>query len=251
MIKKTIMITSIAVLIAAISVATTMTMVQAGEKAAIFLLIDEDSIDNGNPPNFFSDVQVNDDMADIGLRTELRFFDQNPGETITLNTGEVGDEGWFAPKTILQSWTDAGPTGDGLRNFVGNPSLPFTHNVGPGLGTGDDPESLLDKIPDVIPLRATGLALLEGERVCAVVYDSDISINYDPINGSLKGANLGTVAFEVLDVRHLMGVSSSSLPEVDIRILDAEVVCEGPLELFTEAPAPISSSEPEDVDPDL
>ena len=86
--------------------------------------------------------------------------------------------------------------------------------------------------------------------VCAVVYDSDVSINYDdPINGSLKGANYGTVAFRVLSVIALdenvdENVSDSSLPKVKIRILDAEVVCAGPLTLFTEVPVPSSSSEP-------
>jgi len=122
--------------------------------------------------------------------------------------------------------------------------------AGPGLGTEDDDgdrESILDKIPDVTPLRFSGLKLLEGERVCAVVYDSDISINYDPLDGNLKGANLGTVAFEVLSVTTLTDASSSSLPLVEVEILDAEEVCEGVFELFTDAPEPISSSEPVDV----
>ena len=235
--------------------------VRAGPEVVevMFILIDEDSIGNGNPPNFFWAEDVNDDLADIGVRTQLRFFAANVGSTITLHTGEVGDEGWFAPKTIPLSWDNADPTADGLRNYLGNPSLPFSHNVGPGLGTPDangDREALLDKIPDVIPLRATGLKMLEGKQVCAVVYDSDISFNIDydelsggAIDGSLKGANLGTVAFEVISVTQLTGFSSSSLPQVDIEILDAEVICEGELELFLDAPEPISSSEPFDVVP--
>ncbi|MBI4608338.1 MAG: hypothetical protein HY726_04950 [Candidatus Rokubacteria bacterium] len=225
---------------------------EAPPARAAFLVIDEDSIDNGNPPNFFSDVDVNDHIAEIGLRTQLPFFKANVGRVITLHTGQVGDEGWFALKTIPGSWAAAGPTGDGLRNYVGNPSQPFPHNVGPGLGTPDangDREALLDKVPDVTPLRARGLKMLEGQRVCAVVYDSDISVNYQPLNGSLKGANLGTVAFDVLAVTQLTGFSSSSLPQVEIRILDADEVCEGPLGLFVTAPEPTSSSEPFDVVP--
>jgi hypothetical protein len=145
-------------------------------------------------------------------------------------------------ETIPQNWATAGPTADGLRNFVG----PV---VGPGLGGGkNNRETHLDKIPKVTPLRATGLKMLEGSCICAVVYDSDISINYDPLNGSLKGANLGIVAFEVLDVTQLTGQSSGSLPKVEIRILDADQVCAGPLTLF-DAPAPISSSIPHDVIP--
>ena len=210
----------------------------------VFLVIDEDSIDNDNPPNFFSDVDVNDDIAEIGVRTQLPFFAANVGNTITLHTGEVGDEGWFALKTVPDSWVGAGPSNNGLHNYF---------EAGPGLGTPDgegDREALLDKIPDVTPLRATGLKMLEGLQVCAVVYDSDISINYDPLDGSLKGANLGTVAFEVLSVTQLTGFSSSTLPKVEILILDAdaEAVCKSPLELFL-APEPISSSEPPDVVP--
>ena len=58
------------------------------------------------------------------------------------------------------------------------------------------------------------------------------------IDGSLKGDNLGTVAFEVLAVNQLFGFPSGSLPEVEIQILDAEQVCAGELELFTDAPSP-------------
>lgn len=52
---------------------------------------------------------------------------------------------------------------DGLRNFLA---------AGPGLGgedAGGDREALLDKVPDVTPLRATGLlpAGARGLRPCA------------------------------------------------------------------------------------
>ena len=233
---------------------------------AIVLIIDEDSIDNGLTPfendedvvGFNTAEAVNDDVAEIGVRAQLRFFAANIGETITLRTGEVGDEGWFALTEDPPQWEAAG----GVRGYLGDPSSsPETdppHGVGPGLGAEDDEgdrEALLDKIDGVTPLRAAGLELLTGEVVCAVVYDSDVSINYDdPINGSLKGANHGTVAFEVLSVTAVdedvdQDVSDSSLPKVEILILDAEEVCLGPLELFTEAPELESSSEPFDVVP--
>jgi len=197
------------------------------EAPAVVLIIDEDSIDNGN---FFAAADINDYIAQIGLRTQLPFFAANVGKTITLHTGQMGDEGWFALKTIPASW---GPTNDdGLRNFVGQPSQPFPHNIGEGLGRGSYPEALLDKIPNVTPLRADGLERLKGEQVCAVVYDTDISINYAPLNGSLRGATLGTVAFQVMSVTELTGFSSSSLPQVEIKILDAENVCKGQLTVF-------------------
>ena len=146
-------------------------------------------------------------------------------------TGQVGDEGWFALKTIPSSWDGAGPD-DGLRNYV---------NAASGLGTGDDPEVRLDKIPDVTPLSTAGLELLVGKRVCAVVYKSDISISYDPLAGNLQGANLGLIAFEVVGVGAPDG---STLPEVTIQIVDPQETCGGPLELLLDGPTPISSSEP-------
>jgi hypothetical protein len=209
----------------------------------IFLVIDEDSIDNGNEPNFFSDVEVNDDIADIGVRDQLQYFSEHIGEELTLFTGEVGDEGWFALKSIPLDWIYTGPTNDGVANFI---------QAGIGLGTsgqGKSSEEYLDSIPDVTPLRATGLDMLEGKTICAIVYDSDVSINYDPLTGSLMGANLGIVAFEVLSTESNTGYSSSSLPKVNIKILDADVIKTLPMELMQDVPVPISSSEPFDVDP--
>ncbi|MDX2248377.1 MAG: hypothetical protein SF052_16455 [Bacteroidia bacterium] len=216
---------------------------EVNDSLAVFLLIDEESIDNGNPPNDFSETDVNDQLAEVGLRRDLRYFEKNVGKTIDLYTGEVGDEGWFAPKTILVSWIDAGPTSNGTQNYL---------TPGPGLGAGnpdDDKEILLDKIPDVTPLRAEGLTMLKGQTVYAVVYDSDISINYSPLNGNLMGANLGVVAFEVIEVTERTDGSSSSLPRVTIRILSVDDVFALPLFLFDNAPVPQSSSEPFDITP--
>lgn len=209
--------------------------------AAVFLFIDEDSIDNGNEPNNFSETDVNDNLADIGLRRQLRYFEQNIGKTIALYTGQVGDEGWHAPKTIPDSWVNAGPTNNGLLNYL----VP-----GPGLGGGEDNrEVLLDEIRNVIPLRATGLAMLTGATVYAVVYDSDISTNYSPIQANLQGANLGVVAFKVNSVTRRNTGSDSDLPSVSITILDAGSIDTEALYLFKNSPEPTSSSEPEDTNP--
>jgi len=211
--------------------------------SAVLLVIDEESIDNDNDPNDFSEVDVNDQLADLGLRQQLRYFQDHVGDTIELYTGEVGDEGWFAPRTIIEAWKNAGPTANGSANFLA---------AGPGLGapeSGIDNDEHLDNIPDVTPLRAKGLAMLTGQTVIAVVYDSDVSINYSPLLGSLKGDNLGTVAFKVLGVTQRTNGSSSSLPRVTVRILDVTAVSSLPLTLFTNAPVPSSSSEPFDVAP--
>ena len=211
---------------------------------SVALVIDEDSIDNGTPPNYLVGVDINDDIADIGLRDPLPAFSgNNVGTTLDLYTGEVGDEGWFALTSIPESWDAAGPTNDGLKNFI---------QGGPGLGSPDangDREALLDKVPNLTALRATGLAALQGQRICAVVFDSDISINYDPLNASLKGANLGVVALKVLDVKARVDGSSSALPIVTVVILDALQNCQESLILFEDAPTPTSSSEPFDVVP--
>ena len=176
-----------------------------------FLLIDEDSIDHATPPNFFSDVDVNADMAEIGLRERLLFF--------------------------------ADHTGEGLRNYL---------NADPGLGTPDrhgNPEALLAQIPDITPLRATGLRLLAGKQVCAVVYDQDVQVTYAPLTGSLQGATLGIVAFEILAVTESTASSPAALPQVEIQLLDADRLCAKELALFLDAPEPSSSSEPFDVVP--
>lgn len=212
-----------------------------GDASAIFILIDEDSVDNGNAPNYFSDIDVNDHLASVGLRQQLNYFKNNVGQTIDLYTGSVGDEGWFAMKSIPSSWKTAGPNTNGLRNYL---------YPGPGLGGGeDDPEVLLDEIPNVIPLRATGLNMLKGQTIFSVVYDSDISINYDPIEGNLQGANLGIIAFQLIDVFERTDGSDSDLPWVRIKILDTDQVIDSELHLFINPPIPQSSSEPEDTVP--
>lgn len=212
-----------------------------GNSSAVFLLIDEESIDNGNEPNNFTAIDVNDQLATVGLRTQLKYFKDNVGKTINLYTGEVGDEGWHALITIPSSWINAGPTGNGLKNFLA---------PGPGLGGGtDNKEVLLDKISDVTPLRATGIAMLKGHTILAVVYDSDVSINYSPLLGNLQGANLGIVAFKVLEVTKRTNGSDKSLPVVKIEILNADLVKNSELYLFMNAPVPKSSSEPVDITP--
>lgn len=228
-----------------VSLDSLMAMSTTQTSGPILLAIDEESIDNGQAPNNFTEVQVNDQLAKVGLRQQLDYFRRNLGKTIELFTGEVGDEGWHALKTIPQGWINAGPTNIGARNYL---------QAGPGLGSGrnntdDNKEILLEKIPNVTPLRATGLAMLTGKTVIAVVYDAEISINYGPLNGNLMGANLGIVAFEVVKVTERKDGSSGSLPKVSVVIKNATEVATGSLHLFINAPVPQSSSVPYDTKP--
>lgn len=204
--------------------------------AAVFMLIDEESIDNSDEPNYFKVSDVNADISEIGLRKALPFFKNNIGKQIVLYTGEVGDEGWFAPTYIPRSWSQAGPGFEGSFNFL---------FAGQGLGHNGTVD-YLDNVPGVVPMRATGLTMLKGKTVYAVVYDSDITINYSPLNANLKGKNLGVVAFTVLDIVERKN-ETSSLPAVIIRIEDTSKVSTYPLVIFSNAPIPNSPSEPMDI----
>jgi hypothetical protein len=213
----------------------------APSTAAVLLVIDEQSIDNGNQPNNFSETDVNDQFARPGLRETLRYFKDNTGKVIDLYTGEMGDEGWHAFTSIPASWKAAGTSTNGAQNFL---------QAAPGLGGGsNNPEVLLDKVPGVTPLRATGLKMLVGQTVLAVVYDGSTGINYAPLYGNLQGSTLGIVAMQVLAVNTRTDGSSGSLPGVKVKIVNTAVAGALPLKLFGNAPAPVSSSVPFDVVP--
>jgi hypothetical protein len=211
--------------------------------AASLLILDEDAIDEGCPRNRFSRKDVNDDIASVGLRMTLPYFDREKGKEIVLPAGRLGDEGWFALKSVRVAWRGAGPDHlDGLRNYLLG---------GPGLGTPDSagsPEALLERVPNLTPLRSTGLRGLVGKTVCAVVMDRDVRINsVTPLYGSIRGPNLGKAAFEVLGTGEASPESPGLLPVMRIRILDADMVCDGALGNNPEAPAPLPYCEREDA----
>jgi hypothetical protein len=182
------------------------------------------------------------DSSAIGKRTPLKSFADRIGEEIVLPAGSVGDEGWFAPTTVRLAWKNAGPeAGDGLRNYLA---------AGPGLGGPDakgDRESLLGNVPGLTPLRALGLARLEGSSICGVVLDGDVKMAYNPLTGDIRGRDLGKVAFQVLGLEPSRERSGTALPGVRARILDAEASCAEPFTPIRNAPAPVSASEPRDV----
>ncbi|MGH2794723.1 MAG: hypothetical protein ACRDKG_10515 [Actinomycetota bacterium] len=196
---------------------------------SVFLILDEEAIDNGSPPNFFGASDVNDALASPSQRSFLAFFN-DPGNfdtEIDLYSGEVGGEGWFALETIPASWG-----ANGLEDFI----------------AGTLSQSVLAGVPDVTPLRAEGLLGLVGLTVAVLVHDSDISMNYGPINGSLQGDYLGLAAFEVLSVAQFVGGSSSTLPVVHIKIVNPATVFAGTILLYN-APTITDSSTPFDVVP--
>lgn len=205
----------------------------------VFLLIDEQSISEGNVPNQFSSVDINKSMADVGYRTQLRYFRDRPGQEVELYTGEVGNEGWFAIKSIPLSWKNAGPTDKGAMNFF---------EAGPGLGENGD-ASLLSEVPDIIPLRARGLKMLEGRIVIAIVFNGNIPVDYDPIRANLQGETLGVVAFQVISTRKRTDGIENALPVVKLKILNSDNLISEGLYLFTNTPSIHSASDPHDIDP--
>jgi len=233
-----------------------------GNDQPYFLIIDEDAIDNGlhfnntggmitpGGPQFFTEYQVNDDIASETQRNVLRYFHSNIGRTITIKSGQTGDEGWFAPNCIPAKWISSYSSTDNTCMMGSEQQIAIRNFLGLN-GTGAIPsQQRLDKIPHVRPLRALGLNKLVGKIVYAVVYDSDISINYDHntplgVNGNLQGETLGVVAFRVNETRTLTGFSDSTLPEVQITILDASTFMNSNFMLLN-APVPSSSSVPND-----
>jgi len=184
---------------------------------AIEELADENVCGGGDPA-----VCVNDQLADPGVRLALPIpvgtiiGNGVPGGTdAPLFTGELFDEGLFELTEAPQSWVDAGPTDDGLFNYI----------LAEAAGFGNNGEFLLDEIPNVTPLGAAELQALVGETCCAIVYDSDVSINYDPLQGNLQGANLGVISFTVLAVGP--DPAGSVLPDITIRIEDP-TTCQSP-----------------------
>lgn len=181
----------------------------------------------------FEKKDPNCQFSEIGYRGVVPYFAAHPGEELLIPAGTAEDEGWFAPTSIRFAWKNAGPEiGDGFRNYV---------EAGPGLGSRDakgDRESLLRNIPNLVPLRATGLARLEGRPVCAVVLDGDVKLNRNSQSGNIEGPNLGKVAFQVLSVSKAARSGKSELPSVLVRILDAEAVCGEPLAPFLQAALP-------------
>ncbi|MBN2364530.1 MAG: hypothetical protein EH225_00075 [Calditrichaeota bacterium] len=233
-----------------------------GDEQPVFLIMDEDAIDNGihfnntggpitpDGPHFFTETDVNDDIASETQRNVLRYFASNSGRTITLKSGQTGDEGWFAPNCIPAKWISSFNFDDNTCLMDPERQMAIRNYFGFNGPASIPSQERLDKIPDVRPLRALGLNRLIGKVVYAVVYDSDISINYDHntplgVNGNLQGETLGIVAFRVNEVRTLDGFSSSTLPEVQITILDVSLFANANFMLLS-APIPMSSSVPND-----
>ena len=169
------------------------------------VIIDEDTIDNGISTiqqaaadnNTLPDVLVNDDRPTEVGNPPLVWNELYAGDVVLLPAGQVDDEGLFAlPENTPWSVED--------------------------YAAGKVPQDQLDKIDDVMPIRNQDLYRMIGLTCTAVVYDSDISMNFVPIQGNLQGARYGLFTFTVLDVQ-VAGTleesgSSTSLYELLVRV---------------------------------
>ena len=188
------------------------------------LVVDEDAIDTGVSSlqtHCGTDITkcINDDLADLNVRTLL--FTRPAGSTyapasdIILPTGQIGDEGLFKfGSSAPCSWDvslDCQVSNQNGAEFTLEQYILTEGNA--------SNESNLDKVRDVFPLRTDEIEDLVGKTVCAVVYGSDISVDFYQHHASLKGATTGLTAFHVTALAG-SGGSSSSLPNIQVNLLD-------------------------------
>jgi hypothetical protein len=194
--------------------------IDAQGQSPVLMLIDEDSIDNGQPPDNWTALDVNAPIAQLGLRDPLPWFASREGAHATLHSGQPGDAGWFALRSVPSNWTSADGATEGLRNFI---------IAGPGLGSPDasgNRASLLTAVPDVAELNTSTISTLTGRTVCGLVFDRDVVMNSDG-TANLSGTNLGIVGFKVVNVSGQQG--SPEVASVEIEIVDANEACGGSL----------------------
>src|SRR5687768_5058898 len=123
---------------------------------------------------------INDDSPTEVGNPPLKWSDLFAGDIVKLPTGQSDDEGFFSLPT-----NPVGKNGSfEVQDFI----------------DGTVPQADLDEVQNVMPLRNQDLVELVGKCFVAVVYDSDISINYLPLEANLQGARLGLFYFTVLAV---------------------------------------------------
>jgi hypothetical protein len=145
--------------------------------------VEQAAFGHGVTPAFL----VNDDSPTKVGNPPLRWNTMFPGDIALLPGGQVDDEGLFAlPPTIryADSRTTNLTYAEWINAFV----------------AGTLPQEQLDKVRDVMPIRNQDLVRLVGRTCVAVVYDSDISMNYLPIYANLQGERYGLFTFTVLAV---------------------------------------------------
>jgi hypothetical protein len=192
------------------------------------VILDEDAIDNGTSTieraaadhGVTPDFLVNDDDPSEVGNPPLRWNQLFPGDVALIPAGQVDDEGWFTlPDTTDEEWVAA-------------------------FAAGTLPQNQLDRVPNVMPLRNQDLVRLIGRTCVGVVYDSDISIDYQPLIANLQGARYGRFTFTVLGIEVPGSIpesqSSTSLYDLWLRV-------EAPLEIGTPVQVVVRDHEPDSI----
>jgi uncharacterized repeat protein (TIGR01451 family) len=166
---------------------------------------------------------------------------EGAGRLALMPTGQSQDEGWYAPPpphNVTSSdvtykvirYADTRPTTcnrystAGLRvSTIDGASKDGYDLWFEEFSAGIVRQECLDKVRDVMPLRNQDLVQLVGKTCTAIVYDSDISMNYKPIYANLQGRRYGKFTFKVeaLEVPGSLpeSISSTSLYDLWLRIL--------------------------------
>ena len=201
---------------------------QTLDQPPLLLVLDMDAIDYGAAPHLLPANAVDPEVAAVGVREELPYFQSHVDSQVVLTGGQNGSDGWFAIRSVPSGWSSAEDENDGLANFA---------LAGPGLGSPNDDgdrEALLQTVPDVMPVRADGLNLLIGRMVCAVVYAGDVNVPPGiPSSASLQGPTLGRIAFMVVSV---LPTDDPAHPNVQVQIAEGHEVCAGDIAAFSDAP---------------
>ena len=195
------------------------------------VIIDEDTIDNNissietaaDARGTTSDHLVNDDAPFTppitpAVTPPLHWSSDLliPGEEVLLPGGQVQDEGVFAlppkdPVSGLIAYEDFQRSTRSYEDWID--AFIKSHLT----------QEELDKVLGVMPLRNNDLRALVGKDCIAVVYDSDISINYQPVYGNLQGGRYGLFAFHVMGVQR-PGVLPEAMSDTSLVSLWLEVL---------------------------
>ena len=214
------------------------------------VIIDEEGIDNDFQTiedladacgdGLQADSLVNDgEVPDLGIPLDVPTEVGNPplrwntlieqgnaclAGPVVLPTGQDDDEGYFALPEVIRYYNGDGTceTWSAFTDLGGN-QITDSEEWRASFAAGLLPQNKLDKVCDVMPLRNQELALLVGRTCVAVVYDSDINMDYNKIYANLQGERYGLFTFHVNDVqvpyRLPEARSSTSLYELCMDIL--------------------------------
>src|SRR5512140_491099 len=104
--------------VAAIGVAACAGAAEAQTESPVVVMLDGSAIDQGAPPHAVPAEAVNNLIGNVGLRDPLPYFAARVGDTIALQGGADGSDGWFALRSVPPSWSSEPGVDDGLQNFL-------------------------------------------------------------------------------------------------------------------------------------